>query len=152
MVTGVDLVKLQIAVAAGERLTVRSGLAPRGHAIECRINAEDPRTFAPSPGRLTTFHVPGGPGVRVDTHAYEDYVIPPHYDSLVGKLIAHGRDRAEAIARMERALEFFVIEGIRTTIPLHREILRDPVYRSGRLSTRFMEGFQARREKAAEVE
>jgi acetyl-CoA carboxylase biotin carboxylase subunit len=96
--------------------------------------------------------VPGGPGVRVDTHAYEDYVIPPYYDSLVGKLIAHGRDRAEAIARMERALEFFVIEGIRTTIPLHREILRDPVYRSGRLSTRFMEGFQARREKAAEGE
>jgi acetyl-CoA carboxylase biotin carboxylase subunit len=150
MVTGVDLVKLQITVAAGERLTVRSGLAPRGHAIECRINAEDPVSFAPCPGRLTTFHVPGGPGVRVDTHGYEDYVIPPYYDSLVAKLIAHGRDRAEAIARMRRALGFFVVEGIKTTIPLHREILDDAVFRSGRLSTRFMEGFQARRERAEE--
>ncbi|KAB2967498.1 MAG: acetyl-CoA carboxylase biotin carboxylase subunit [Thermoanaerobaculia bacterium] len=150
MVTGVDLVKLQITVAAGERLTVRSGLSPRGHAIECRINAEDPVTFAPCPGRLTTFHVPGGPGVRVDTHGYEDYVIPPYYDSLVAKLIAHGRDRAEAIARMRRALGFFVVEGIKTSIPLHREILDDAVFRSGRLSTRFMEGFQTRRERAEE--
>ncbi len=149
MVTGVDLVKLQIQIAAGERLTVPSGLRHRGHAIECRINAEDPRTFAPSPGRLTTFHLPGGPGVRVDTHGYEDYVVPPHYDSLVGKLIAHGRDRDEAIARMMRALDFFVIEGIRTIIPLHREILRDPVFRRGRFSTRFMEEFQARREAEA---
>jgi acetyl-CoA carboxylase, biotin carboxylase subunit len=148
MVTGVDLVKLQIAVAAGERLTVPSGLQPRGHAIECRINAEDPRTFAPSPGKLTTFHLPGGPGVRVDTHGYEDYVVPPHYDSLVAKLIAHGGTRDEAIARMMRALDFFVVEGIRTSIPLHKEILRDPVFRSGRLSTRFLEGMAARREKA----
>ena len=148
MVTGVDLVKLQIAVAAGERLTVPSGLSPRGHAIECRINAEDPRTFAPSPGKLVTFHVPGGPGVRVDTHGYEDYVVPPHYDSLVAKLVAHGRDREEAMARMRRALDFFVVEGIRTTIPVHKEILRDPVFRSGRLSTRFMEGFRARRERS----
>jgi acetyl-CoA carboxylase, biotin carboxylase subunit len=145
MVTAVDLVKLQIAVAAGEKMTVRSGLTPRGHAIECRINAEDPRTFAPSPGRLTTFHLPGGPGVRVDTHGYEDYVIPPHYDSLVGKLIVQGRDRAEAIARMARALDFFVVEGIKTSIPLHQEILRDPLFREGRLSTRFMEGFAERR-------
>ena len=145
MVTAVDLVKLQIAVAAGERLTVPSGLQPRGHAIECRINAEDPRTFAPSPGRLTTFHVPGGPGVRVDTHGYEDYMIPPHYDSLVAKLIVQGRDRAEAIARMQRALDFFVVEGIKTSIPLHQEILRDPLFREGRLSTRFMEGFAERR-------
>jgi acetyl-CoA carboxylase biotin carboxylase subunit len=147
MVSGFDLVKLQIAVAAGEPITIPSGLEPRGHAIECRINAEDPRTFAPSPGRLSTFHLPGGPGVRVDTHGYEDYVVPPHYDSLIAKLIAHGRDREEAIARMQRALDFFVIEGIRTTIPVHREILSDPVFRSGRLSTRFMEGFQARRDK-----
>ncbi|HSM12946.1 MAG TPA: acetyl-CoA carboxylase biotin carboxylase subunit [Thermoanaerobaculia bacterium] len=147
MVSGFDLVKLQIAVAAGEPITIPSGLTPRGHAIECRINAEDPRTFAPSPGRLSTFHVPGGPGVRVDTHGYEDYVVPPHYDSLIAKLIAHGRTRDEAIARMQRALDFFVIEGIRTTIPVHREILRDPVFRAGRLSTRFMEGFQARRDK-----
>ncbi len=145
MVTGVDLVKLQIAVAAGEPLGIRSGLSPRGHAIECRINAEDPVTFAPSPGRLQTFHLPGGPGVRVDTHGYEDYLIPPHYDSLVGKLIVHGRDRGEAIARMQRALDFFVVEGIKTSIPLHREILRDPEFRAGRLSTRFMEGFATRR-------
>ncbi|HLF56848.1 MAG TPA: acetyl-CoA carboxylase biotin carboxylase subunit [Thermoanaerobaculia bacterium] len=148
MVTGVDLVKLQIAVAAGEPLGIRSGLQPRGHAIECRINAEDPRTFAPSPGKMTTFHLPGGPGVRVDTHGYEDYVVPPHYDSLVAKLIAHGGSRAEAIARMQRALDFFVVEGIRTSIPLHKEILNDPVFRSGRLSTRFLEGFAARRDKA----
>ncbi len=145
MVSGVDLVKLQIAVAAGEPIGIRSGLVPRGHAIECRINAEDPRTFAPSPGRLKTFHVPGGPGVRVDTHCYEDYVIPPHYDSLIGKLIVHGRDRSEAIARMRRALDFFVVEGIKTSIPLHRLILRDEEFRAGRLSTRFMEGFAARR-------
>ena len=150
MVTAVDLVKLQIAVAAGETMTVRSGLSPRGHAIECRINAEDPRTFAPSPGRITTLHLPGGPGVRVDTHAYEDYVIPPHYDSLVGKLIVQGRDRAEAIARMARALDFFVVEGIRTSIPLHQEILRDPLFREGRLSTRFMEGFAERRARGGE--
>jgi len=148
MVTAVDLVKRQIAIAAGEPLGVRSGLTPRGHAIECRINAEDPRRFTPSPGRMTTFHLPGGPGIRVDTHGYEDYVVPPHYDSLVAKLIAHGGDRDEAIARMQRALDFFVIEGIQTSIPLHREILRDPVFRSGRLSTRFLEGFDARREKA----
>ena len=150
MVTAVDLVKLQIAVAAGEKMNVRSGLRPRGHAIECRINAEDPRTFAPSPGRLTTFHLPGGPGVRVDTHGYEDYVIPPHYDSLVGKLIVQGRDRAEAISRMARALDFFVVEGIKTSIPLHQEILRDPLFREGRLSTRFMEGFAERRARGAE--
>ena len=149
MVTSVDLVKLQIAVAAGERLTVPSALHPRGHAIECRINAENPRTFAPSPGKLQTFHLPGGPGVRVDTHAYEDYVIPPHYDSLVAKLIAHGANREEAMARMMRALDFFVIEGIHTTIPLHKEILRDPVFRSGRLSTRFLEGLAARRTSLA---
>jgi len=144
MVTGVDLVKLQIAVAAGERLTVASGLKPRGHAIECRINAEDPDKFTPSPGRLSTFHPPGGPGIRVDTHGYEDYVIPPYYDSLVAKLIAHGRDRAEAIARMLRALDFFVVEGIKTSIPLHRRILRDPKFVAGELSTRFMERFAQR--------
>jgi acetyl-CoA carboxylase biotin carboxylase subunit len=97
---------------------------------------------------MTTFHLPGGPGVRVDTHGYEDYVVPPHYDSLIAKLIAHGADRDEAIARMMRALDFFVVEGIQTSIPLHKEILRDRVFRSGRLSTRFIEGFAARRDKA----
>jgi acetyl-CoA carboxylase biotin carboxylase subunit len=152
MVTGVDLVKLQIAVAAGEPLRIASGLKPRGHALECRINAEDPWRFTPSPGRMTTFHPPGGPGIRVDTHGYEDYVVPPHYDSLVAKLIAHGAHREEAMARMLRALEFFVIEGIQTSIPLHREVLRDPVFRSGHFSTRYLEEFGARRAEAGKTE
>ena len=152
MVSGVDLVKLQIRIAAGEPLTIPNGLAPRGHAIECRVNAEDPVTFVPSPGRLTTFHLPGGPGVRVDTHGYEDYFIPPNYDSLVAKLIVHAGSREEAVARMKRALDFFVVEGIKTSIPLHREILEDEEFRAGRLSTRFMERFAERRRlKAAEV-
>jgi acetyl-CoA carboxylase biotin carboxylase subunit len=150
MVTGVDLVKLQLKVAAGEKLGIPSGLKARGHAIECRVNAEDPETFRPSPGRLTTFHLPGGPGVRVDTHGYEDYVIPPHYDSLVAKVITHGRDREEASVRMLRALDFFVVEGIRTSIPLHRQILQDPEFRAGRLTTRFLPAFLERRRAVAQ--
>ncbi|HEV8611282.1 MAG TPA: acetyl-CoA carboxylase biotin carboxylase subunit [Thermoanaerobaculia bacterium] len=143
-VTGVDMVKEQIAVAAGEPLSFSGReLVPRGHAIEFRVNAEDPVTFAPSPGRLTTFHPPGGLGVRVDTAAYHGYVIPPHYDSLIAKLIVRGRDRVEAIARARRALDLFVIEGVKTTIPMHRRILDDPDFREGRLSTRFMERFAA---------
>jgi acetyl-CoA carboxylase biotin carboxylase subunit len=149
MVTGIDLVKLQIETAAGERLKLPSGLKPRGHAIECRINAEDPDTFTPSPGPLKTFHLPGGPGTRVDTHGYEDYVIPPWYDSLVAKLIVHDRSRTEAVARMARALDFFVVEGIKTTIPLHQRILRDPDFAAGRLSTRFMERFSERQRRRA---
>ena len=141
MVYGVDLVKEQILVAAGNKLTFAANLKPRGHAIECRVNAENPETFAPSPGKLVTFHLPGGPGIRIDTHSYEDYVIPPYYDSLVGKLIAHGQNREEAIARMSRALDFFVVEGIKTSIPLHRRILRDQGFIDGALSTRFMERF-----------
>jgi acetyl-CoA carboxylase biotin carboxylase subunit len=141
VVTGLDLVKLQLQVASGERLTVPVGQAARGHAIECRINAEDPDRFTPSPGAITTFHSPGGPGVRVDTHAYEDYFIPPYYDSLLAKLVAFGQDRQEAIARMQRALDFFVVEGVSTSIPLHRRIIRDPRFRSGKFSTRFMEHF-----------
>ncbi|HEX9736212.1 MAG TPA: acetyl-CoA carboxylase biotin carboxylase subunit [Thermoanaerobaculia bacterium] len=141
VVMGVDLVKEQIRVAAGEKLSIRSGLKPRGHAIECRINAEHPETFTPSPGRLSTLHLPGGPGVRVDTHAYQEYVIPPFYDSMLGKLIVHGRNREEAIARALRALDLFVVEGVHTTIPLHRRILADKVFRSGEISTRFMEDF-----------
>ena len=148
MVTGIDLVKLQIQVAAGERLQIPSGLKPRGHAIECRVNAENPENFAPSPGPLKTFHLPGGPGTRVDTHGYEDYVIPPHYDSLVAKLIVHDRSRDQAIARMCRALDFFVVEGIHTSIPLHKRILRDPDFVAGRLSTRFMERFLQRETRA----
>ncbi len=139
IVTGLDLIKLQLEVAAGDRLSVPSGLTARGHAIECRINAEDPVRFTPTPGAITVFHPPGGPGVRVDTHAYEDYVVPPYYDSLLAKLITYGQDRAEAIARMTRALEFFVVEGIKTSIPLHQRIMKDPKYRSGNVSTRFME-------------
>ncbi|HEV8578522.1 MAG TPA: acetyl-CoA carboxylase biotin carboxylase subunit [Thermoanaerobaculia bacterium] len=148
MVTGIDLVKLQVQVAAGERLQIPNGLKPRGHAIECRINAENPNTFAPSPGPLKTFHLPGGPGTRVDTHGYEDYVIPPHYDSLVAKLIVHDRSRDQAITRMSRALDFFVVEGIQTSIPLHKRILRDPDFAAGRLSTRFMERFLQREARA----
>jgi acetyl-CoA carboxylase biotin carboxylase subunit len=144
-VSGVDLVKEQIAVASGKPLSFLGlNLKPRGHAIEFRINAEDPVTFAPSPGRIAAFHPPGGPGVRVDSAAYQGYLIPPHYDSLIAKLIVHGRDRAEAIMRGRRALDTFVVEGIRTTIPLHRRILDDPDFRAGRLSTKFMEGFAAR--------
>jgi biotin carboxylase len=138
MVTGIDLVKLQIRVAAGEPLGIKSGMKPRGHAIECRINAEHPVTFTPSPGPLKTFHLPGGPGTRVDTHGYEDYVIPPHYDSLVAKLIVHGADRAEAIARAQRALREFVLVGPATTIPYHRAILASPDFRSGKLTTNFI--------------
>ncbi len=141
-VTGIDLVKEQIRVASGEPLTVpRGDFRLRGHAIEFRINAEDPRTFAPNPGKIREFHVPGGPGVRVDTAAYRDYVVPPHYDSLIAKLIVKGKDRAEAIARGRRALELFIVEGVKTSIPLHRAITDDPRFISGDFSTRFMESF-----------
>jgi acetyl-CoA carboxylase, biotin carboxylase subunit len=133
-------VKSQIRVAAGEKLKdVVGPFESRGHAIECRINAEDPETFAPSAGRITAFRVPGGPGVRVDTGAYSDAVIPPYYDSLVAKLITHGRDRSEAIARMRGALEGFVVEGIKTTIPLHRRILADEDFIAGNFDTHFLD-------------
>ena len=140
-VTGVDMVKEQIAVAAGLKLSFDHDLKPRGHAIEFRINAEDPISFKPSPGRIAAFHPPGGLGVRVDTAAYQGYLVPPYYDSLIAKLIVTGRDRAEAIARGRRALDQFVIEGVKTTIPMHRRILEDPDFVSGRVSTRFMERF-----------
>ncbi len=141
MVLGIDLVKEQLRVAAGEKLSYKSGLRPRGHVIECRINAEDPETFRPSPGRMETLHLPGGPGVRVDTHAYQEYVIPPFYDSMIAKLIVRGQTRLEAIERTRRALDFFVVEGIHTTVPLHRKILADEAFRRGDFSTRFMETF-----------
>jgi acetyl-CoA carboxylase biotin carboxylase subunit len=144
MVTGIDLVKLQLQVAAGAALDLPPATPARGHAIECRVNAEHPEKLTPSPGKLTVFHPPGGPGTRVDTHAYEDYVIPPYYDSLVAKLIVWDEDREAALARMSRALDFFVVEGIHTTIPLHRGILRDPGFCAGDFSTRFMEGFMER--------
>ncbi len=140
MVTGVDIAKAQIRIAAGERIDECVGPVEfRGHAIECRINAEDPETFVPSPGRITAFRVPGGPGIRVDTAAYADAVIPPYYDSLIAKLIAHGRDRAEAIARMHGALDGFVVEGIKTTIPLHKRILAEPDFIAGKFDTHFLD-------------
>ena len=140
MVTNVDLIKSQIRLAAGEKLAdVVGELEFRGHSIECRINAEDPETFAPSAGRITAFQMPGGTGVRVDTFAHADAVIPPYYDSLIAKLIVRGRDRQEAIARMRRALEMFIIEGIKTSIPLHHRILSDPDFAAGKIDTHFLE-------------
>jgi acetyl-CoA carboxylase biotin carboxylase subunit len=141
-VTGVDIVKEQIRIASGERLSFKQGdVTFTGHAIECRINAEDPETFAPSPGVIRAFSVPGGPGVRVDTFAHSECTVPPYYDSLVAKIIVHGRDRQEAIARMRRTLEMTVIEGIRTSIPMHLKIIDDPDFVAGRLSTAFMERY-----------
>jgi acetyl-CoA carboxylase biotin carboxylase subunit len=140
LVTGVDLIKAQIRIAAGERLQDATGEVNfSGHAIECRINAEDPETFVPSAGRITTFQAPGGTGVRVDSAAHADAVVPPYYDSMIAKLIVKGRDRAEAIGRMKRALEMFVIEGIRTSIPLHRRIFADAQFAAGNFDTHFIE-------------
>jgi acetyl-CoA carboxylase biotin carboxylase subunit len=141
-VTGIDLVKEQIRVAAGEKLSMPMGeFHLRGHAMEFRVNAEDPVTFAPNPGKIRELHLPGGPGVRVDTHIYRDYVVPPHYDSLLAKLIVRGKDRADTIARGRRALEQFVVEGVKTTIPLHRAILNNEQFIRGDISTRFMDKF-----------
>lgn len=142
-VFGLDLIKAQIEVAAGNPVDLDlDKYRLRGHAIECRINAEDPvRDFRPSPGLITSFHVPGGIGVRVDTHAYAQYLIPPYYDSLIAKLITFGRDRNEAIIRMERALEEFIIEGIMTTIPLHQKIIKSERFRRGDFNTKFLETF-----------
>jgi acetyl-CoA carboxylase, biotin carboxylase subunit len=142
-VTGIDLVKEQIRVAAGLPLSVPLGdFHLRGHAMEFRINAEDPVTFAPNPGKIREFHLPGGPGVRVDTAAYRDYVIPPHYDSLIAKLVIRGKDRAEVLARARRALEQFIIEGVKTSIPLDRAIVNNERFICGDFSTRFMEEFE----------
>ena len=142
-VTGVDIVKSQIRIAQGERLSdiLPKKIEIRGHAIECRINAENPNTFVPSPGRITGFNLPGGIGVRVDTWAYTDCVIPPYYDSLVAKLITYGSDRAEAIRRMHRALEMFIVEGIYTSIPMHQRILNDPDFQAGKFDTNFIKRF-----------
>jgi len=146
MVTGIDLVREQLVIAAGERMTVprRKSRAPNGHAIELRINAEDPETFAPSPGTIRHLVLPGGPGVRVDTHLYAGYTVPPYYDSLLAKLVVHGRDRDEAIVRARRALDMLRIEGVKTSIDLHRKILADEDFQRGDLHTHFMERFLAR--------
>src|SRR6266568_5067484 len=150
MVTDVDLVKCQILLAAGERLenVLQGPVVHRGHAIECRINAEHPETFIPSAGKITTFNPPGGTGVRVDTAAYAEGTIPPYYDSLIAKLIVRGKDRPEAVSRMARALEMFIVEGVFTTIPLHRRILADPDFRAGNVNTTFIERFlKAKKER-----
>jgi acetyl-CoA carboxylase biotin carboxylase subunit len=140
MVTGIDIVQQQIKVAAGEKLTVRQReILPRGHAIECRINAEDPYKFTPSPGRISAWHPPGGPGVRVDSHAYTGYFVPPHYDSMIGKLICYGDTREQALARMRIALSEIVVEGILTNIPLHRELMMDEKFIQGGTSIHYLE-------------
>jgi acetyl-CoA carboxylase biotin carboxylase subunit len=146
-ITGIDLVKAQLRIAAGERLDaiLPKKIELRGHAIECRINAEHPRKFTPSAGQITAFNVPGGNGVRVDTAQYAEGVVPPYYDSLIAKLIVHGVDRAEAIAKMERALSQFVVQGIETSISLHQEIFADAGFRAGEFDTKFMEQFLAKR-------
>jgi acetyl-CoA carboxylase biotin carboxylase subunit len=142
MVTGLDLVKKQILIAAGEHLPIEGETVKlRGHSIECRICAENPETFAPSAGKITGFHVPGGTGVRVDTAAYAESVVPPYYDSLIAKLVVHGDDRDEAIRRMGRALEMFVVEGISTSIPVHEKIMADADFRAGNFDTRFLTRF-----------
>jgi acetyl-CoA carboxylase biotin carboxylase subunit len=140
MVTGVDIVQEQIRIAAGEKLSVRQrDVALRGHAIECRINAEDPFKFTPSPGRITSYHPPGGPGIRVDSHVYQGYMVPPHYDSMVGKVIAYGATREQAIRRMRIALSEMVVEGIQTNIALHRELLTDARFLRGGTSIHYLE-------------
>jgi acetyl-CoA carboxylase biotin carboxylase subunit len=153
MVTGIDIVKEQIRIAAGHRLSFKqSDITFTGHSIECRVNAEDPETFTPSPGLIHAWSVPGGPGVRVDTFVHSECTISPYYDSMIAKIIVHGRDRQEAIARMRRTLEMTVIEGISTSVPLHLKILNDPDFQAGRLGTGFMDRFmpKPKNEKLAE--
>jgi acetyl-CoA carboxylase biotin carboxylase subunit len=140
MITGIDIVQQQIRIAAGEKLRIRQrDVVFRGHAIECRINAEDPYKFTPSPGRITSFHMPGGPGIRVDSHAYNGYFVPPYYDSLIGKIIAYGDTREQAIARLSIALSESVIEGIKTNIPLHQELLVDAAFLRGGTNIHYLE-------------
>ncbi len=147
-VTGLDIIKEQIKLAAGFPLEYKqSHIKPYGHSIECRINAEDPERFIPSPGRITHLVLPGGPGVRVDTAIYSGYVIPSNYDSLIAKLIVHGKDRPEAISKMKRALDEFIIEGINTTIPFHKKVLNNPDFLSGNFDTHFVEKLNGRQEK-----
>ena len=152
MVTGIDLVKAQLRIACGEKLSsiLTEPIHIRGHAIECRVNAEHPEKFTPSAGKITAFNVPGGNGVRVDTAQYAEGVVPPYYDSLIAKLIVHGKDRQEAMERMKRALDMFIVQGIHTTIPLHRRIFDDEEFRAGKFDTKFMERFFERQKAASE--
>ena len=153
IITGIDLVKAQLRIAAGEKLSsiIPEPIVIRGHAIECRVNAEHPEKFTPSAGKITAFNVPGGNGIRVDTAQYAEGVVPPYYDSLIAKLIAHGKDRPEAMARMSRALEMFIVEGIHTTIPLHRRIFRGPGIPRREFDTKFMERFFEREKERAQT-
>jgi acetyl-CoA carboxylase, biotin carboxylase subunit len=145
MVTGVDIAKEQLRIALGEPLLKQDEIEFKGHAMECRINAEDStRSFMPSPGTITALNIPGGPGIRVDTHVYQGYTIPPYYDSLIAKLIAFGRDRAETICRMKRALDEFVVEGVKTTIPFHRHVLELPQFVENKIHTRWVEEYMER--------
>ncbi len=140
MVTGIDIVKEQLRIASGEELTVtQDDIKMQGHAIECRINAEDPKTFMPSPGLVTLWHAPGGPGIRVESHVYSGYKVPPFYDSMIGKVIAHGNDRPTAIARMKTALTEIVVEGIRTNVPLHQEIFQHAAFQAGGTDIHYLE-------------
>jgi acetyl-CoA carboxylase biotin carboxylase subunit len=148
LVTGIDIVQMQIRVAAGEKLPItQRSIERRGHAIECRINAEHPYTFVPSPGRITMWHPPGGPGVRVDSHVYTNYTVPPHYDSMIGKVIVHGDTREQALARMRTALGETVVEGIQTNIPLHRELMNDSNFEAGGTNIHYLEGWLAQRKR-----
>ena len=150
MITGVDIVQEQIRIAAGHKLRYRQkDIELRGHAIECRINAENPISFVPSPGKITRFHMPGGPGIRVDSHVYADYFVPPHYDSLIAKLIAHGDTREQAFARMRTALSEMVVEGIQTNLPLHQELINDAAFMRGGTSIHFLEARMAKLKKIA---
>jgi len=150
MITGIDIVQEQIRIAAGQKLRFRQrDVVRRGHAIECRINAEDPWTFVPSPGRINAWHAPGGPGIRVDSHAYQNYFVPPNYDSMIGKVIAYGETREQAIARMRVALSEMVVGGIRTNIPLHQELLLDEKFLQGGTSIHYLEERLAKRKQTA---
>jgi len=140
MITGVDIVKEQLLIAAGERLSYKQkDITVRGHAVECRINAEDPENFMPSPGTITQLHFPGGPGIRVDSHIYDGYRVPPNYDSMIGKLIAYGETREAALARMRTALDETIIEGIKTNIPLHQELVEDAGFQGGGTNIHYLE-------------
>jgi acetyl-CoA carboxylase biotin carboxylase subunit len=148
MITGVDIVQEQIHIASGEKLRLRQkDIQIRGHAIECRINAEDPYRFTPSPGKITSYHPPGGPGIRVDSHVYQGYTVPPNYDSMVGKVIAYGATREQAIARMRIALSEMVVEGIQTNLPLHRDLLNDTRFIRGGVSIHYLEQKLAQEQK-----
>ena len=149
LITGIDIVQEQVRIAAGEKLSFKQkDIRLKGHAIECRLNAEDPYTFVPSPGRITVYHVPGGPGIRVDSHVYQNYVVPQYYDSMIGKLIAYGATREQAIARMKTALSEMVVEGIKTNVPLHQDLMRDAAFVQGGTSIHYLEHKLAAAKKA----